>query len=125
MMAFILGLAYTRAAIHAQCGGNPQTYLPTKDGVVVAACLRLDLNPRAPDVILCGSGPRIRQAGEFLFEQRQPIPVFIKRAAHRWVYQGQFQVAASITDPADCTPYIAGSGRDPGMISRVILLQAA
>jgi hypothetical protein len=76
-------------------------------------------------VILCGNSPGVRQVGEWFAKQSMPIPVFIKRAAHRWVYQGQFQVAASITDPAVCAPYIAGSGRDPGTISRVILLQAA
>lgn len=40
-----VGTEYTRAEIHAQCGGNQQTYLPHKAGVVVAACLDPTLNP--------------------------------------------------------------------------------
>jgi hypothetical protein len=122
MMTFILSLEYTREEIHAQCGGSLQSYLPHKAGVVVVACLDPALNPQAPLVILCGNGPGIRQAGDLLAQQAAPIPVFIKRTAHRWVYQGRFQVATSFTDPADCAPYVAGSGRDPATISRVIRL---
>jgi hypothetical protein len=121
-MNFTLGLDCTREAIHAQCGGSLQSYLPHKNGVVVAACLNANLDSRAPNVILCGSGPSVRQAGDWLAQQAAPIPVFIKKAPHRWVYQGRFQVATSFTDPADCAPYVAGSGRDPATISRVIRL---
>ena len=62
----------------------------------MAACLTATRNPRAPAVILCGNGPGVRQAGEWLAKQLVPIPVFLKRAAHRWVYQGQLQVAESL-----------------------------
>lgn len=125
MRTFTLGVGYTRTDIHAQCGGSLQSYLPHKAGVVVAACFDPALNPRAPLVILCGSGPGIRKAGDLLAQQAAPIPVFIKHAPKRWVYQGWFQVAESFTEPDDCAPYIAGSGRDPGAISRVIVLKAA
>jgi hypothetical protein len=63
-MNFTLGLDCTREAIHAQCGGSLQSYLPHKNGVVVAACLNANLDSRAPNVILCGSGPSVRQAGD-------------------------------------------------------------
>lgn len=124
-MRFTIGAEYTRREIHAACGGNPQTYLPTKDGVVVAACLRLDLNPRAPHVVLCGSGPTIRKAGDLLAGQSQPVPMFIKRAPQHWEYQGLFKLAGSFTAPMDCAPYVDGSGRALVEISRVILLEPA
>lgn len=122
-MTFILGFAYTREVIHAECGGSTQSYLPHKGGIVVAACLDAQLNPRAPLEILCGNGPGVRQAGDLLAQQAIPIPIFIKQAPQRWVYQGQFQVVDSFTKPADCAPYLMGSGRDPAEISRVVLLE--
>jgi len=122
-MTFILGFAYTRQAIHAECGGSLQSYLPHKDGMVVAACLDAQLNPRAPLEIVCGIGPGVRQAGDLLARQTAPIPIFIKQAANRWIYQGWFQVTGCFTEPADCVPYLTGSGRDPATISRVILLK--
>ena len=93
--------------------------------MVVAACLRLDLNPGAPYVVLCGSGPTIRKAGDLLAGQSQPVPVFIKRAPQRWEYQGLFKVTGSFTAPVDCAPYVDVSGRALVEISRVILLEPA
>ena len=47
-------------ARHTACGGSKQAFLPTKNGKVVAACLRTDLNPHAPDVILCDGSASAR-----------------------------------------------------------------
>lgn len=82
-MIFTLGLAYTRTEINAQLGGNLQTYLPVKAGVVVASCLRLDLNPglnrdsRPPDrqaVSGGGAGSGNRADGAPRLAGRQPHP---------------------------------------------------
>lgn len=124
-MTFALGFDYTRGAIHAPCGGSLQSDLLHKEGVVVAACRDARLHPRTPIEILCGNGPDVRQAGDLLAQQAAPIPVFIKPAANRWIYQGRFQGAESFTEPADCAPYLAGSGRDPETISRILLLKMA
>ena len=123
-MTFIPGADYTRLEIYNALGGNVQTYLPVKNGQVVAACLRLDINPGAPNIILCGTGLRIRHAGLRLAQQRSPLPIFIKQAPTRWTYQGLFKVTGSCTDPEECAPYITDSGRDPAEISRVVLLEA-
>ena len=51
----IVGQSYTRQQIHDKVGGGSlQSYLPTRDGRVLCACLRLDTNPGAPEVILPG-----------------------------------------------------------------------
>ena len=63
---FNIGHEYTRDEIHAQVGGSKHSYLPTRNGEVVAACLTKELNPRAPQVILCGNGERIAPAGATL-----------------------------------------------------------
>src|SRR5664279_2072633 len=94
---FTVGTEYTRAEIHEQVGGGVQAYLPTKGGKVVAACVTRELNPRAPQVILCGKGARIEPTGAHLASQSEPVPVFIKHGVNRWEFQGWFRAVASHT----------------------------
>lgn len=122
---FELGKEYTREDIHAAVGGSKQSYLPTKDGAVVAACLIKELNPKAPEVILCGRGPQIERAGEMLAQQHQPIPVFMKLGVNRWQYCGQFQVTASYTGGQKFEGHIAHSGRSVSDVSRVLVMSGA
>lgn len=122
---FSIGREYTRDEIHAHVGGSKQSYLPTKEGAVVAACLTRELNPRAPQVILCGQGERIAPAGAVLAGQRHSIPVFIKRAVNRWEYQGRFKPVASFTSGSEFQRLVTGSGRAPEEVSRVVVLEAA
>ena len=123
-MVFFVGDVYSCEQIHEQCGGSLQTYLPCKDGVVVAACLTVEMNPQAPCIILCGNGPGVRQAGERLVSQARPIPVFIKNINRQWIFQGYFEVVESFVDSADCAPYLLGSKRDQENISRVVRLRS-
>ena len=118
------GRDYTRDEIHAYLGGSKQSYLPSKDGEVVAACLTKKLNPQAPEVILCGVGKLIIQAGEALAKQRTSIPVFIKREVNRWEYRGHYRVARSLISGSDFDHYVSGSGRPSSDVSRVIVLEA-
>jgi hypothetical protein len=121
---FIIGRDYTRNQIHAHLGGSKQSYLPTKNGEVVAACLTKELNPRAPQVVLCGLGERIAPAGEALAQQSVPIPVFIKRAPNRWEYQGMFRVKESFTGGQDFVQLVTGSGRAASDVSRAVVLES-
>ena len=120
---FVIDKDYSREDIHAICGGNKQSFLPTHNGKVVAACLKPERNPRAPDVVLCSTSAASRAAGRTLARQSGAIPVFLGRGNDRWRYVGQFAVAASLTTPPDCAPHIAGSGFTIGQISRVIKLR--
>ena len=119
---FIIGRDYTRDEIHAKVGGSKQSYLPTKDGAVVAACVTHGLNPQAPRVILCGRGTRIEPAGELLAQQPYAIPVFLKRDVNRWEYQGFFKAAASYTSVREFNDYVSGSGRPRSEVSRVVVM---
>lgn len=66
-------------------------YLRERNGHIVCACLRADLNPSAPWEILVGKEEsHIRQA-ELLARESRPIPVFVKEAVDQWEYWGQFQ----------------------------------
>jgi hypothetical protein len=76
------GHHYSRQQIHdAVGGGSLQSYLPHKDGRVLCACLRIDTNPGAPEVILPGTGPGIEGAADLLERQNGAIPVFLKRGS--------------------------------------------
>ncbi|WP_137936611.1 DUF6697 family protein [Chitinivorax sp. B] len=120
---FEIGKDYTRDDIHSHCGGNKQAFLPVYKGKVVAACLRPDLNPHAPDVILCNSGGAARAAGRTLAKQIDPIPVFIRQQTDKWRYVGNFSPIASLTTPNDCAPFARNSSFTAGQVSRVIKLK--
>lgn len=122
---FSVGHEYTRDEIGDHVGGNKQTYLPTRDGMVVAACLTKELNPLAPRVILCGTPPMIARAGEILARQAHAIPVFVKRDVNRWEYQGHFRPTASYIDGPEYERLIEGSGRSRSDVTRVVALEPA
>jgi hypothetical protein len=120
---FEKGKSYTREEIHAVVGGNKHSYLPRKKGKVVAACLRPDLNPDAPHIILCNSCPPERTAGEQLARQGGVIPVFLKENTSSWKFQGLFRVVGSETHPEACAPYAARSAWTKGQIKQVLKLE--
>ena len=123
MYEFVVGKEYSRADIHIECGGNKQAFLPAKNGKIVAACLRPDRNPQAPEVILCSTSAASRAAGRTLARQAEPIPVFLEQQVDRLRYVGDFAVAESLTIPVDCAPYAKNSSFKPQQISRVIKLR--
>ena len=81
-MYFEYGNHYSRREIHERLGGSMQACFPHIDGQVVCACLRYDLNPEAPEVLLVGDGPDVREYGNVLCQQNAPIPIFIKDNVH-------------------------------------------
>lgn len=80
MAKFQLGESYTRRDIHAELGGGLVPFLPNVNGVVVAACLRIDTNPDAPHVVLPGVGPRIRASADLFSCQSAAVPTFLKES---------------------------------------------
>lgn len=60
---FEIGKEYSSEDIRRITGGSKQAFLPVKVGKVVAARLRQDLNPHAPDVIVCDGSASARAAG--------------------------------------------------------------
>lgn len=120
---FELDKNYTREFIHTACGGSKQAFLPTKNGRVVAACLRADLNPHAPEVIICDGSASARAAGRTLSGQQDAIPVFIKMETDAFRFVGLFAVSESFVAPLDCAPYIRNSGFTAGQVSRVLRMK--
>jgi 5-methylcytosine-specific restriction protein A len=95
-MPFIPGESYTRDHIHEVLGGEKVSYLPQKEGKIVCGCFSTDANPEAPYVILVGGDQDeehpVQRKAALLEAQDEPIPVFLKRATHDWVYEGNFRV---------------------------------
>ena len=120
---FTPGKSYTREEIHDKVGGDLESYLPNVGGLVVAACLRLDTNPHAPDVILVGTGPGIEGAADMLIAQQTPVPTFLKRGPGKWEYCGDYAVERWSTDAAELAAQAARSGRDD--ITRIIQMVKA
>ncbi len=118
---FELGKRYTREEIHDQLGGSLQSFLPHVDSRVVAACLRLDTNPDAPNVVLPGKGEVIERSARMLIEQGATIPVFLKRATAQWEFVGRYAVESFSTELAEITAQAKRSSRDD--ISCIIRLK--
>jgi hypothetical protein len=108
---FELKRNYTREQIHALVRGNLQSYLPNVDGRVVAACLRLDMDPDAPRVILVGEGEGIVRAAALLRGQREPVPTFLKRGTREWEYVGEFVAQRCSIDSDEIATQSQRSGR--------------
>ncbi|WP_186236887.1 hypothetical protein [Burkholderia gladioli] len=120
---FEIGKECSREDIHRITGGSKQAFLPVKGGKVVAARLRQDLNPRAPDVIVCDGSASARAAGRTLARQTEPVPIFLRTASDRFRYAGDYVVAASLTVPADYAEYVKNSSFTLAQISRVIKMR--
>ncbi|WP_321949333.1 hypothetical protein [Paraburkholderia sp. J10-1] len=120
---FEINKNYTREFIHSACGGSKQAFLPARNGKVVAACLRMDLNPQAPDIIICDGSASARAAGRTLAGQRDAIPVFIKMEVDSFRFVGLFAVSESLTARLDCAPYARNTAFTPGQVSRVLKMK--
>jgi hypothetical protein len=89
---------YSRQEISDLLGGNPQWYLPRKDGRVVSGCFDPSMNLRAPVEVDVGAGDEIRRSAKLLLDIGNTIPVFLKHASRQWRYVGDFRaVGLSMT----------------------------
>ena len=88
---FVVGESYSRDQIHAGLGGGLQEFLPTKDGRVVCACIRLNQNPHAPERIWVGEGARREATAKVAVLQGTPFPVFLRRDGPNSEYLGKYR----------------------------------
>jgi mRNA-degrading endonuclease RelE of RelBE toxin-antitoxin system len=92
-------------------------YLPERNGHVVCACLRAELNPSAPWAILVGKEPPHLRKAELLVREPSPIPVFIKQAVDQWEYWGHFRFERCEKDSEKMRPVLPENRRnDTSMI---------
>jgi hypothetical protein len=120
---FELNKDYSREIIHQTVGGNKDSFLPAYRGKIVAACLRPELNPRAPEYIVCNSGADARAAGLTLSRQTEPVPIFIRQDSDRYRYIGHFAAQETYTTQVECAVFTTGTGLHANQISRVIKMR--
>ena len=68
---------------------------------VVAACLSIDVNPRAPYEIIPATGQFIKPWADKFAAQAEPVPVFVRELDRKWYYRGRFKVIAQSADPRE------------------------
>lgn len=118
---FKQGQEYSRKEISSLIGGQIQGYMGTRNKKVIGVYLELNSNPNAPREILCGTGIDIAKHGLWLSQQDEPVPIFVKRKANEWVYQGLFSVESTIVDGSTLEKIRKQAGRKY-QLSRAIYL---
>jgi hypothetical protein len=108
------GGIYTRQKISETVGGGTQECLCHVGGRVVAICMRKDMNPEVPRVLLVGAGPIKHKYSNILcsMQQNEAIPVFIKKYSKAWEFQGNFKVDNNSVDASVIAGYERTSGRN-------------
>jgi hypothetical protein len=81
------------------------------------------MDPDAPEVLLVGQGEDVQKYGARLIDQREPLPIFVKRAANEWEYKGRYVVKSSSSDAADIVRWSARAGRKD--VTMVVFMQPA
>jgi hypothetical protein len=118
---FQRGKVYSRAKIQRAVGGGLQDYLPHVNGDVVAGCFSQDLNPKAPNVILPGTGPEIERWGRVFAAQKTAVPVFIKQRSNEWYCMGNFRCVRLADDELTVQQHAQQANRDD--VTMVLFLE--
>ncbi|MGA3209525.1 MAG: hypothetical protein ABSE05_17085 [Syntrophales bacterium] len=119
---------YTRADIQHMVGGEMQTYLPQRDGIILAGCFTIDkMNPSAPAEVQAGNLPKVAAKAILLSQQPNTrFPVFLKqkRSNRYYYFKGYFKFGSISNSHAVIVDAEVRSGRH-GELSYVIQLQRA
>jgi len=117
---------YKRADIQAFCGGEPQTYLPQKNKIILAGCFAVEkMNPDAPYEIQAGNLPKVAQKANLLASQPSTIfPVFLRKSESttEYYYVGDFKCVRQSKSPQDIAKAEGKSGRK-GKLSCLLYLE--
>ena len=110
---FKKGSTYTRQDISAAVGGGLQDCISHSNGRVVAICMRPDMNPKAPSVLLVGAGPDKKHYSTILCtdQKNEAVPIFTRRSNSAWKFEGNFRVKSSSVDPNIIAEHQRTSGR--------------
>ncbi|AWG46015.1 MULTISPECIES: DUF3883 domain-containing protein [unclassified Massilia] len=103
----------------ATAGGD--SYIRTKNNIVVGLALRPDLNPAAPSVVLVGKGPRIVETAALFYKQRQAVPTFLKEGINKWRFVGRYRAARLSRTARDIATH--GASRPLGSVTAVLFLE--
>jgi hypothetical protein len=98
---FVVGRTYSRQEINAALGGSLRSYLPTREGRVVCGCFKRvpKYSPDAPQVVTFGDHDKVQEVARLVWQQGDPIPVFVFRSACEWEYRGRYRCTDLSTEP--------------------------
>lgn len=80
-------------------------YIRTKQGVVVGLALTPQRNPRAPEIVIVGDGPRIKERARLLLVPGVSVPTYMKRGTNAWELIGHYRAMSYRTDSATIDQY--------------------
>ena len=86
-MYFKKGKDYSREEIKSVVGGSIYPAL-VRAGEIASVCLRLDMNPEAPEIYLNRNGKNMIRDCDLLRGQSTPFPVFLNRYDSQWKFMG-------------------------------------
>ncbi len=115
-MKFVVGKHYSRRTIHEALGGDLESYVPHRDGRIVAGCFKRGRNPEVPNEIQVGTGTNNKKYARVLAEQGGSIPVFVKSedlvsTSDLWQYHGEYKFIELLDDKQTLSKAEEKSGR--------------
>ena len=119
---FVEGECYTRRDINRALGGSVQSYLPTVNKHVVAACFNATYDPDAPEIVLVGRGPIIEGTADQLARQGNAVPTFLKRGVNCWEYAGTYGVIRHSRDRQEILDHAQRANR-VGDVTSILFLE--
>jgi hypothetical protein len=110
---FRKGSSYTRQEISVAVGGGLQDCISHSNGRVVAICVRPEMNPESPLVLLVGKGRDKQHYSKILCtkQRNDSIPVFTRKGRNSWEFEGNFRVKKSSVDSGIIAEHEKTSGR--------------
>lgn len=91
-------------------GGD--SYIRTLHNEVKGIAITIKMNPEAPEVIVVGTGPRIKSNARLLLKTNKYVPVYLKQAANQWRFLGNFIATAYATDDETIEKHRNNRARD-------------
>jgi hypothetical protein len=104
------GDIHSAEALEAQYGVPRQQAIPLVQGVVPRIAVRQDLNPNAPEVILCSAV--VERGAQALVESKAPVPVYVRQGPNQWVEHGLFRAVELDRNPTAVKQAQEVTGRD-------------
>ena len=113
-MSLEIGKFYSAREIADQLGGELQTYLPQREGRIVAGRFNKQMNPEAPDRVYPAKLPKVLEKAELFVQQGSSVPVFMKerKSDKGFQYVGRYRAKALRRDQASIESAQRRSRRD-------------
>jgi len=111
---FEVGKWYSAKDIADVVGGELQTYLPQREGRIVAGRFNKQMNPEAPERVYPARLPKVLDKAEILVRQGSPVPIFMKerKSDRGFKYLGRYKARSFSRDQASIDSAQRRSGRD-------------